>query len=232
MLHSNFNRGEVLHNEVSKSLLPHVAYWMPKVSPVHMLWSYVCDCDLDPAVIPTLTALEPSPTSLHNLSHWCQLTRCGKFCAFDYGETENIRLYGKKTPPVYDISKITIPVAVFHGDKDFLCTEADLKYFLLPNLPNKVHVQLIENFTHNDFVWGRLARTKVYLFVLRLLVKYTLTPDKIVKEKKESEQLTVDQLRQKSTENFIEKIQNDAEKSHNDEANVIIEKSELSNEKN
>lgn len=42
---------------------------------------------------------------------------------------------------------------------------------IIPSLPNKVHVQKLDDFRHNDFVWGKEAKSKIYDNIVKLLSK-------------------------------------------------------------
>ena len=45
---------------------------------------------------------------------------------YDFGAKENMKRYGQKTAPIYDISNIkNIPVALFCGTDDLLASEED-----------------------------------------------------------------------------------------------------------
>ena len=44
----------------------------------------------------------------------------GGFLWYDYGSEQNLELYGSETPPAYDLSKITAPVAAYYGKNDHL----------------------------------------------------------------------------------------------------------------
>lgn len=59
----------------------------------------------------------------------------------------NKEIYGKKTPPSYDVSKITAPVYLYYGDMDQFTHEKDVAY-LLRNLKNVKHKQLV---SYNNF---------------------------------------------------------------------------------
>ena len=52
----------------------------------------------------------------------------GKFRQFDHGLVGNLFKYGQITPPEYDTSKITAPVALFFS-------EADSKAAIVVSLP-------------------------------------------------------------------------------------------------
>jgi len=44
---------------------------------------------------------------------------------FDYGHEKNLKRYGQEKPPVYDLSNIKIPVALFVGKTDGITSKED-----------------------------------------------------------------------------------------------------------
>eukprot|EP01006_Ploeotia_vitrea_P029936 TRINITY_DN62390_c2_g1_i1.p2 TRINITY_DN62390_c2_g1~~TRINITY_DN62390_c2_g1_i1.p2 ORF type:complete len:383 (+),score=54.20 TRINITY_DN62390_c2_g1_i1:31-1179(+) len=121
------------------------------------------------------TNFEPSATSVHNLRHWAQMVRNGKnFQWYDWGEKGNMKHYGTKTPPVYNITKITTPIGYFVGGKDELADPRDAAR-TLSELANVVHYNDQPPYGHLDFVWGLDAHIKIYPQVLTLLQKYNPT---------------------------------------------------------
>lgn len=43
------------------------------------------------------------------------------FRKFDYDDAnENLQLYGSTQPPMYNLEKVKVPVAIFYSDNDFL----------------------------------------------------------------------------------------------------------------
>lgn len=48
----------------------------------------------------------------------CSIFLGARFAKYDYGIDENMKLYGTKKPPLYDLSKVTAPVAIFYGKND------------------------------------------------------------------------------------------------------------------
>lgn len=50
--------------------------------------------------------------------HNPQYITLGGFTYFNYGPEKNLQLYGTKTPPDYDLSKISAPVALYYSKDD------------------------------------------------------------------------------------------------------------------
>lgn len=50
-----------------------------------------------------------------------------KFSQFDYGKGENIKKYGQSEPPLYDLSNIDIPIYMYYGENDLLCTKDNVE---------------------------------------------------------------------------------------------------------
>jgi len=62
----------------------------------------------------------PAGSSTRALVHYAQMVTSGVFRQYDHGRKQNIDVYGTEEPPAYDISKITVPVAIYWGDNDWL----------------------------------------------------------------------------------------------------------------
>uniref|UniRef100_A0A183FA35 DDE_Tnp_1_7 domain-containing protein n=1 Tax=Heligmosomoides polygyrus TaxID=6339 RepID=A0A183FA35_HELPZ len=69
----------------------------------------------------------PAATSTKNLLHWVQVVKSRKLQKFDYGEEGNIREYGEKTPPVYDLRKIRTPTYLYWSKDDILADVDDIR---------------------------------------------------------------------------------------------------------
>ena len=94
-----------------------------------------------------------------------------KFSHYDYGSAAaNILAYNSSTPPEYDLAKVTVPVALFWSDNDWLADPKDVKY-LTSNLPNIVLNERIPlpKFNHIDFLWAIDADVLVYKKIVSLL---------------------------------------------------------------
>lgn len=57
--------------------------------------------------IPDWVIQNPAGTSFLNILHYIQMAQTGVFAAFDFGSEEaNLRRYGRRRPPIYDLSRI------------------------------------------------------------------------------------------------------------------------------
>lgn len=61
----------------------------------------------------TILGHMPAGASVNCFLHFAQGVTSGEFRKFDYGSKKNRELYGQDTPPKYDVSKITVPVALW-----------------------------------------------------------------------------------------------------------------------
>lgn len=115
----------------------------------------------------------PGGASIKQIAHYGQEIVSGHFRQFDHGMLNNIRKYGRFTPPPYDLKKITAPVALFYASNDWLAAKTDV-HKLGKQLPNVVKWRLIpyEKFAHVDFMWARDSRTLVYEEVIDLLKNF------------------------------------------------------------
>ena len=96
----------------------------------------------------------PSGSSTKNMVQFDQYMKHGKFQMFDYGERNNQKHYGQKTPPQYNLENITFPVHMYVGKYDKLADVEDCQNLFnnLKNSPGKT--MKIYDFGHATFVWG------------------------------------------------------------------------------
>jgi len=57
---------------------------------------------------------------------------------FDYGEQENLRLYGSKVPKSLDFEKIKCNLAIFHGKYDQIASMKDLDHLRMQLPKSKI----------------------------------------------------------------------------------------------
>lgn len=107
---------------------------------------------------PVILAHEPGGTSVHNMKHWSQMVDLPEYRVqkFNYGDIENLRVYGQISPPVYNLTNIVVPTALFIGEDDRLADETDAHWLLTQLRPETVvYVDDTLKFGHLTFVWGK-----------------------------------------------------------------------------
>lgn len=76
--------------------------------------------------------------------------------------------YFQSTPPLYDVSRMETPVALFWGSQDSLADPADVR-LLIPKLRNVVFNKEFPGWMHLDFIWAMGAPTACYSDILRMM---------------------------------------------------------------
>lgn len=66
----------------------------------------------------------PSSTSVRTVMQLSQMVTSKEFQKYDFGRDTNLVKYQQKTPPVYNISRIAIPIACYWGDNDWLAQKS------------------------------------------------------------------------------------------------------------
>lgn len=111
----------------------------------------------------------PSGSALKQLAHYGQNRDANKFQQWDYGPLRNILIYRNSTPPIYDLSKVTVDLVLIYADGDVLVAEEDVENEILV-LPHATSVKVKEsNFNHYDFCWSPNAKELVYDMILENL---------------------------------------------------------------
>ena len=69
----------------------------------------------------------PAGTSARDVTHFIQSMKAkGAFEKYDYGSVINMKKYGTRTPPKYDLSLVTEDVGLFTGTEDLVADPADV----------------------------------------------------------------------------------------------------------
>lgn len=89
----------------------------------------------------------------------------GQFKLFDYGPSQNMKIYNSTNAPDYDLNRITAPVYLQAGTRDLVIGLKDVER-LAANLPNCKEFMIIDNYNHFDFTYGKNARRDVYKNIL------------------------------------------------------------------
>lgn len=116
----------------------------------------------------------PTSSSRKNVEHLLQIAERKKFAKYDFGPVRNLDVYGRKKPPNYDLSKVTMKIALIVGRNDNVTPIKNVN-LLRKQLPNVVSYNLVDQhpkLNHIDHVWGRNMHKYLLPDVLKLLSKY------------------------------------------------------------
>ena len=109
-----------------------------------------------------------SKTSFFTILHYGQNITNKCFHAYDwYDARENLARYGTISPPLYTLSEVPVPVALFWSPKDTLSSKQDMQR-LVNELPHVVDCKET-NIGHLDYLWGSNVKGDIYYDVLDLL---------------------------------------------------------------
>ncbi|XP_018375756.1 PREDICTED: lipase 3-like [Trachymyrmex cornetzi] len=125
---------------------------------------------LNTTKLPEILSYYPAGVSVQTIHHFYQNINTKKFQAYDNGYFGNYKKYGQMTPIMYDLKKITAPLALYYSVNDLLAPKSNVLeiYKQLPNV-----ILLEENpyklFTHLDFLWAIDGKTLLYDRLIKLL---------------------------------------------------------------
>lgn len=121
-------------------------------------------------MLPVVLGHTPAGASAHQLIHYGQEYKSGRFRQYDHGWIQNYIAYNQLTPPDYILQNVKSKVAIYYSAADALATIEDVQR-LVSELPNVVSNILVEHdsFNHIDFVWAIHAPRLVYAPLIRLL---------------------------------------------------------------
>ncbi|KAF2891597.1 hypothetical protein ILUMI_14576, partial [Ignelater luminosus] len=121
--------------------------------------------------LPVILTNTPAGSAIRQGQHYGQLITTGKFQKYDYGKIKNLEIYGQPTPPQYNLSKITAPVAIYVGDRDIYAKKEDTDK-TAAEISNLVVYRYIEGFSHLDVIWGIDAPSVIFNDILEQMGQY------------------------------------------------------------
>ncbi|XP_044516279.1 lipase member K-like [Gracilinanus agilis] len=113
----------------------------------------------------------PAGTSIQNIVHWGQIVTSGRLQAFDWKNPAlNMKHYNQVTPPVYNVTLMRIPTALWSGGKDVMADPTDVDS-LLPILSNLIYHKRIPYYTHMDLCIGVDSHLQIFYEILDMIKK-------------------------------------------------------------
>ncbi|KAM7072814.1 lipase member K-like [Molossus nigricans] len=117
-------------------------------------------------------AQSPAGTSVQNMLHWAQAVNSGLFQAFDWGNPyQNMIHFQQLTPPLYNVSEMNVPTAMWSGGHDRVADPRDIEN-LLPNITRLIYYKFIPHYNHVDFYLGQDAPQEIYQDLIRMMEEY------------------------------------------------------------
>ncbi|XP_053607253.1 lipase 3-like [Plodia interpunctella] len=122
---------------------------------------------------PLLLGHAPAGASILQMIHYGQSINSKKFRRFNYLPIKNIEVYGRPTPPDYDLNRVTVPTYLHYGYADLQADYRDINYLgdMLPNVAGRIPVPR-ESFNHLDFIWGIDAKAQLYDKLIEIMFSY------------------------------------------------------------
>lgn len=122
-------------------------------------------------MIPVILGHTPAGASVKQYMHYAQNVRSKRFQKFDFGSAfANLRAYGSRVPPLYNLDNIHAPIVFFYAALDAATNRADVED-LAKRLPSVKAKYLVDDadFTHVDFIYGIHVRTLLYDKLLEVM---------------------------------------------------------------
>lgn len=111
-------------------------------------------------------------TSVQTMLHWAQAVNSGQFQAFDWGNPDqNMKHFHQLTPPLYNVSNMEVPTAVWSGGQDCVADLKDVEN-LLPTITKLIYYKLIPHYNHVDFYLGQDAAVEIYQDLIRMMEEW------------------------------------------------------------
>ncbi len=120
--------------------------------------------------ITNLAAHFPAGTSVKDFEHYEQFIDREHFGRFDYGKEGNMEHYGVPEAPLYNVSKLEMPTALFRGSKDTLGDPEDVKR-LLKDLNGNKHIVFSKEYEDYSHLTWMVGLTDEWITDLKVLLK-------------------------------------------------------------
>ncbi|CAL8136502.1 unnamed protein product [Orchesella dallaii] len=125
--------------------------------------------------IPRIVSKLPDYGTIKSALHYGQIVRSCSFRYYDRGTRENIKRYGTKEPPSYNLKRVKTPIFLYYAEQDAWVTPPDIQR-LARALPSDTLIDVVrvndDTFNHLDFVVARDANVLVYKPLIQMMIKF------------------------------------------------------------
>ncbi|KAJ3642363.1 hypothetical protein Zmor_025158 [Zophobas morio] len=130
-----------------------------------------------PEDLPLFFSYWPDGMSILEFKHYLQLGLSNKLQKFDHGRRTNLKKYGARDPPLYNLSAVSVPVCIFYGESDVYYDKEDLErtYDEIGTRQKcKYSVSNGENipYAHVDFAYSKTVIEDLFDVMLEVFKKF------------------------------------------------------------
>ncbi|XP_063623110.1 lipase 3-like [Cydia splendana] len=120
----------------------------------------------------------PAGSSVQNFAWYGQALNSLKFSKFDFGRVKNLQVYGKSTPPEYDIGASKSPAVIFHGKDDRLVDTKDVGW-AVEQLANVLEFHVVDDplWNHSDTCYSQSWKDVIFGTMKKYLNQYDQIDD-------------------------------------------------------
>ncbi|XP_068957743.1 lipase member J-like [Petaurus breviceps papuanus] len=91
------------------------------------------------------------------------------FQGYDWGSpNQNLAHYNQTIPPVYNVSTMEVPTALWSGLRDLLADPKDVSV-LIPQIPKMIYHKILPVFDHLAFIWGINGPQEIYYEIIKMI---------------------------------------------------------------
>ena len=132
-------------------------------SNVNFVMAGIDTSGMDSDLIPVIASHLPSGASTRQILQYAQAVSSHEFRKLDYGIDINKKIYGHHQPPKYNLTEVSVPVALYYSEEDWLAhpRDVDRLHRELPNVKDYYEVPE-KHFSNLDFQFSKRAPELVY----------------------------------------------------------------------
>ncbi|EFN73360.1 Gastric triacylglycerol lipase [Camponotus floridanus] len=120
-------------------------------------------------LLPVILNHDLAGTSSKTLMHYVQIYQSGKFRQYDYGREKNQLIYNSAEPPDYNLSNITVPIALLYGRGDLIVNIVTLQPIILSDFLDGTSAKAMEHYAQGiqsgkfrKYDYGRARNQLIY----------------------------------------------------------------------
>ncbi|XP_063899720.1 lipase 3-like [Helicoverpa armigera] len=171
---------QALRNGIVELFPPNSVEMVPGITPSRELTNARCVGSMEYSYMCELFGVrslmrnnpdDQAGAALKQIAHYGQNIRDRQFRRYHHGRQANQAAYNETSPPLYDLSLITAPVAMHYSLSDDLLDERDA-LAMVADMPNaKARKVARDSFLHTDYVEALDAKELVTDYVIEEIIK-------------------------------------------------------------